>query len=168
MVVKVKAFQGTEDDIRPLVADYYARKVEVEHLQDEMKNIEPQILELFASRVLALGQSDGCKVSFTTVTEEGHVTYVAGSSSASVDMEKLKDMVGSEVWSSITTSTVDKEKFEAAVLLGTIPADVVAQCTTTKERKSYLRFFMRPRKMREVSTSPSTVRRRTAVVARKS
>lgn len=55
-----------------------------------------------------------------------------------LDAEALKEAVGPQVWQRITDRVLNQDKLTAAVEKGIVPADVVEECMTLKERKPYL------------------------------
>lgn len=81
----------------------------------------------------------------TFVTEEGHavkVTKVAGSSIV-MDEERLRKSVGATIWNKITSRNLDKKLLEKAVSEGTVTAGTLAEVSTEKPIKPYLKVTVK-------------------------
>lgn len=56
-----------------------------------------------------------------------------------IDAEQIKAALDTRQWNKVSTRVLDKEKLEAAVVQGTVPAEVVAKCSEETPTKPYVK-----------------------------
>ena len=106
------------------------------YAEEAYKNIESDTIATF----VALGQTT-LMVEDTKVTVEG-----LDEVRRTIDINALADMIPATVLAKVTKQAIDLTKFDEAVSLGLIPAEVVAAVVTEKGVKPSLRITAKAKK----------------------
>jgi len=56
-----------------------------------------------------------------------------------IDEQKVRNALDAKMWRKVTRLVLDKDKLEAAVAIGDVDANVVAQCSEIKDTKPYVK-----------------------------
>jgi len=138
------------------VREYMATKKAPVKKRDPMELILSRLNDLYARYMVKqsadaeykLEQSDAIEVldrfQQDTVTWSDDYTQITATVVRGVvldvDEEKLKAAVGSKTWAKLQTPKLDMRKLEAAVALGEITPDTLAECSEEKPRAAYIRW----------------------------
>lgn len=115
-----------EDDLMTLAR----LKQTAKETQEEFEEVQ--------KRVISTLERTG-KKSITANDRNLRGTLVKGSTMV-LDDEALKKTLGAKIWNKITKRVLDKEKLEAHIVTGEVDKHLVAQCTTEKDSKPYIRL----------------------------
>lgn len=117
-------------DLKHILAD-----TERDIHNDSGEGVEDQLIPLMkrAKMKTASTEVDGVVITGTLVEASEEV----------VDGERLKKAVGAEIWKKITTPKLDKAKLIDAMATGLVDKQVVAQCSSEKPKKPYVKITER-------------------------
>ena len=108
-------------------------KQAIDLLAEEKAVVEARIIE-----TMTVAQA---KSSVTPAPWGGKVVAtVVAAERVVINEESLKKALGAATWGKVTKQVLDKDKLEAHVATGAIPATTVAACSETKENKPYVRL----------------------------
>lgn len=119
--------------------------MELAQLKERQKDLAEQVFEAEKRLIDALESKGQKSVSANNGDLTG--TLVKGST-ITINEESLKKALGAGLWKKVTKQVLDKERLEAHIVTGDIDPNVVAQHSTEKDRKPFIKVTgqFRPKK----------------------
>lgn len=114
-----------------LLIDLVQIKVEEAQLAQRKEQVEKDLVEAL--------EAAGDKT--VSVNIDGHIakgTLVKGTRVV-IDAERLKKALPARIWGKVTKQVVDNTLLEAAVAIGDVDANVVADCSTVNDVRPFVR-----------------------------
>lgn len=127
--------------------------LELARLKENITSLQEDYRELEAQLVSQLESAGNKSVSANNGDLTG--TVVRGTT-LSYDEDGIKRSLGATLWKKVTKQVMDKEKLEAAIVVGDIDPNIIAQHTTEKDKKPYIRVTgtFRQKKTARKTTQP--------------